>query len=405
MPADPISPYGVAKLAAERYCVAFSRVYESFETVVLRYFNVFGPRQSPSSQYAAVIPLFLTAIAAGEPITIHGDGEQSRDFTYVDNVVAATMRRGRRAGGERPYLQRRGRLAGDRESRSPTRSARSSARSRSSSSSRAAAGRHPRLVGRPRRGARRARLRDRRSRSRKACADGRGADWLKPPLRRRANPRAAPDRPAEHGRAGAARRLPDARPRHSAATRRRSSQGRSPRGENSMSFVAEELGVDVTPIRQLHRELSPLYDSLAVWRLVQLIRELPAAHPAHAHREGGRGRPHRGAARRASAAADHRAHLPRPRPARLLRPAPDGDLPRRSSAGSRAITTRLVAVSPQVRDELVGLGVAPAEQFSVIRLGIDLDRRLAEEGDRRSRPAPALRRLAATRSSSAGSGG
>jgi UDP-glucose 4-epimerase len=90
-PPDPISPYGVAKLAAERYCVSFSRVYESFETVVLRYFNVFGPRQSPLSQYAAVVPLFISAIAAGEPITIHGDGEQSRDFTYVANVVDATL--------------------------------------------------------------------------------------------------------------------------------------------------------------------------------------------------------------------------------------------------------------------------------------------------------------------------
>jgi UDP-glucose 4-epimerase len=91
MAADPISPYGVAKLAAERYCVSFSRVYESFETVVLRYFNVFGPRQDPSSQYAAVVPLFITAIAAGEPVTIFDDGEQSRDFTYVDNVVAANL--------------------------------------------------------------------------------------------------------------------------------------------------------------------------------------------------------------------------------------------------------------------------------------------------------------------------
>ena len=91
-PVDPISPYGVAKLAAERYCVSFSRVYESFETVVLRYFNVFGPRQSPHSQYAAVVPLFLTAIAAGEPLTIFGDGEQSRDFTYVENVVEANLR-------------------------------------------------------------------------------------------------------------------------------------------------------------------------------------------------------------------------------------------------------------------------------------------------------------------------
>src|SRR3990170_5193194 len=88
---DPISPYGVAKLAAERYCVSFSRVYHSFETVVLRYFNVFGPRQDPRSQYAAVVPLFVTAIAAGEPVTIFDDGEQSRDFTYIDNVVAANL--------------------------------------------------------------------------------------------------------------------------------------------------------------------------------------------------------------------------------------------------------------------------------------------------------------------------
>ena len=88
---DPLSPYGVAKLAAERYCVSFSRVYESFESVVVRYFNVFGPRQSPSSQYAAVIPLFITAIAAGKPVRIDGDGEQSRDFTFVSNVVAATI--------------------------------------------------------------------------------------------------------------------------------------------------------------------------------------------------------------------------------------------------------------------------------------------------------------------------
>jgi UDP-glucose 4-epimerase len=91
MAPDPISPYGVAKLAAERYCVSFSRVYHSFETVVLRYFNVFGPRQDPRSQYAAVVPLFITAIAAGEPVTIFDDGEQSRDFTYVDNVVAANL--------------------------------------------------------------------------------------------------------------------------------------------------------------------------------------------------------------------------------------------------------------------------------------------------------------------------
>ncbi len=92
MAPDPISPYGVAKLAAERYCVSFTRVYHAFETVVLRYFNVFGPRQSPFSQYAAMVPLFITAISRGEPVTVFGDGEQVRDFTYVGNVVDATLR-------------------------------------------------------------------------------------------------------------------------------------------------------------------------------------------------------------------------------------------------------------------------------------------------------------------------
>ena len=83
-------PYAVAKLAAERYCVSFHRVYD-LETVALRYFNVFGPRQDPKSQYAAVVPRFLEAIDRGEPVPIHGDGTQSRDFTYVANVVEANL--------------------------------------------------------------------------------------------------------------------------------------------------------------------------------------------------------------------------------------------------------------------------------------------------------------------------
>ncbi len=87
---DPISPYGVSKLAAERYCVSFSRVY-ALETVALRYFNVFGPNQDPTSQYSAVIPRFVTAIAEGRVVPIYGDGEQRRDFTYVDNVVEANL--------------------------------------------------------------------------------------------------------------------------------------------------------------------------------------------------------------------------------------------------------------------------------------------------------------------------
>ena len=87
---DPISPYAVAKLAAERFCTSFSRVY-GMEIVSLRYFNVFGPRQDPTSQYAAVVPRFIRDIAAGDPVTIYDDGEQSRDFTYVDNVVGANL--------------------------------------------------------------------------------------------------------------------------------------------------------------------------------------------------------------------------------------------------------------------------------------------------------------------------
>jgi len=94
---DPISPYAVAKLAAERYCVSFHRVY-GLETVALRYFNVFGPRQDPKSQYAAVVPRFIAAIDEGLPVTIHGDGSQSRDFTFVDNVVEANLLAGERPG-------------------------------------------------------------------------------------------------------------------------------------------------------------------------------------------------------------------------------------------------------------------------------------------------------------------
>jgi len=90
MPSFPISPYAVAKLAAEGYCRTFSGVY-GLETVALRYFNVFGPRQDPLSQYAAVIPNFITAFLSGNAPTVFGDGEQTRDFTYVDNVVDANL--------------------------------------------------------------------------------------------------------------------------------------------------------------------------------------------------------------------------------------------------------------------------------------------------------------------------
>jgi UDP-N-acetylglucosamine/UDP-N-acetyl-alpha-D-glucosaminouronate 4-epimerase len=87
---QPLSPYGVAKLAAESYCRAFWQVY-GLETVSLRYFNVFGPRQDPSSQYAAVVPRFIARLLEGKPPVVYGDGNQSRDFTYVGNVVAGNL--------------------------------------------------------------------------------------------------------------------------------------------------------------------------------------------------------------------------------------------------------------------------------------------------------------------------
>lgn len=90
MTPDPISPYAVAKLASEHYMISFYRCY-GLETVSLRYFNIFGPRQDPSSPYSGVLAKFITHMLHGERPTMNGDGEQSRDFTYIDNAVAANL--------------------------------------------------------------------------------------------------------------------------------------------------------------------------------------------------------------------------------------------------------------------------------------------------------------------------
>ena len=86
----PLAPYAVSKLAAEQYCTVFTTVY-GLETVSLRYFNIFGRQQDPASQYSAVIPRFIAAMREGRSPTIYGTGEQSRDFTHIDNVVAANL--------------------------------------------------------------------------------------------------------------------------------------------------------------------------------------------------------------------------------------------------------------------------------------------------------------------------
>jgi UDP-glucose 4-epimerase len=87
---NPISPYAVAKLASEYYMTSFFRCY-GLETVCLRYFNIFGPRQDPTSQYSGVLAKFITSMLNGEQPTIFGDGSQSRDFTYIDNTVSANL--------------------------------------------------------------------------------------------------------------------------------------------------------------------------------------------------------------------------------------------------------------------------------------------------------------------------
>ena len=87
----PLSPYALQKLVAEQYCQMFTQLY-GFETVTIRYFNVFGPRQDPGSPYSGVISLFATALLAGERPTVYGDGEQTRDFTYIANVVDGVLR-------------------------------------------------------------------------------------------------------------------------------------------------------------------------------------------------------------------------------------------------------------------------------------------------------------------------
>ena len=90
MPTNPMSPYAIHKLAGEQLCLAYYRIF-GLETVALRYFNIFGPRQDPLSEYAAVIPRFLTAVLDGRRPVVFGDGEQTRDFTYVDNAVQANL--------------------------------------------------------------------------------------------------------------------------------------------------------------------------------------------------------------------------------------------------------------------------------------------------------------------------
>ena len=382
---DPLSPYGVAKLAAERYCISFSRVYERFESVVVRYFNVFGPRQSPFSQYAAVVPLFITAIANGRPVTIEGDGEQRRDFTYVENVVDGTLKAGDTAGVSGRIFNLAASAPAsvneladaDRDDRRPARRA---------DDRPAARGRHQELLGRHL------------GRTGDAGLRALGRSRGRPPPHRRG------DRPAPTGLVLATRRAPIRVLRAiarlnmggpalhvsylSAGLRERGYEtilvaGSVGQGEQSMAYVAEELGVPVVTIPHLHREISPVRDLLATVRLARIIRaERPAILHTHTAKAGAVGRVAALlAGRRRPPIIVHTFH------GHVLR----GYFGRFWTGVFRLlerwlarITDALVAVSPEVRDELVAFGVAPASKFRVIRLGIELDERLDRDGAARA---------------------
>ena len=395
-PPDPISPYGVAKLAAERYCISFGRVYDSFETVVLRYFNVFGPRQSPYSQYAAVMPLFIAAIDQGEPVTIYGDGEQSRDFTYVGNVVDATIRAADAPERQRTHVQRRRGLTRQREPR------RGDDRRRfSASRSRSATSRRVRET---------SEIRGRTSPRRASCSATSRAST---------SPQGSSSRPR--------RSLPESEKRikilrviarlnmggpalHVAylteGLRKRGYDttlvaGSLARGEDSMAFVADARGVEVVRIDELGREISPLRDLMATIRLARLIRkERPQILHTHTAKAGTVGRvAARLAGSRRPPIVVHTFHGHVLRgyfgPVRTL-------FFRLLERWLAAGTTALIAVSPQVRDDLVALGVAPRERFVVIRLGIELDERVAPERTAAPRAA-AISAFPATALPSAGS--
>ena len=379
-PPDPISPYGVAKLAAERYCVSFSRVYESFESVVLRYFNVFGPRQSPFSQYAAVVPLFVTAIDAGQPVQIHGDGEQSRDFTYVGNVVDATIRAGEAEGasgeifniaaGSPASVNRLADTIGailgkpvEKEHLPPR------------------AGRHPRLVGRPEQGGADPRLPARDRAGGRPAPHGRVPPWLRgatpEPIKvLRVIARLNVGGPALHVAyltAGLADR----------GYETTLVAGTLARGEESMAAVSEARGVRIETLPALHREIGPLRDAQAILRLARLIRqERPTILHTHTAKAGAVGRIAAllaGSARPPIIVHTFHGHVLR------------GYFNPLTTLGFRTlerwlarVTTALVAVSPEVRDDLVKLHVAPASKFTIVRLGIELDERTGGNEDSRA---------------------
>ena len=364
---------------------------------MLRYFNVFGPRQSPFSQYAAMVPLFITAIDAGEPVTVYGDGEQSRDFTYVANVVDATVRAAHAEGAS-------GRIF--------------NVAAGSPASVNAVADAIGRILDKP---VERSFAPPRPGDIRDSWADVSAANevlgyapsveledglrrtielpaWLSRVKVLRVIARLNVGGPALHVAyltAGLAERGYDTT----------LVAGTIARGEESMAFVADAHNVAHRDVeRAASRDLAaarPARDPAP--RAADPARA--ADDPAHAHGEGRRGRADRRAAR--AAARGRRSSCTRSTGTCCA-----DTSARVTTFGFRTLerwlarmTTALVAVSPEVRDDLVALGVAPGQKFAVVRLGIELDERVDNDGAQRRETRRQMGLAARTRSSSAGSAG
>ena len=332
-----------------------------------------------------MVPLFITAIANDRPVTIDGDGEQRRDFTYVENVVDATLRAGDAAGvSGRIFNVAASAPASVNELADTIGTILGKPVERTSAPPRAGdirelLGRRLGRTGDPRLGA------VRRPRGGPA-PHGRGdrtapTGLVLPPAHApirvlRAIARLNMGGPALH----VAYLTAGLRERGYETTLVAGSVGH---GEQSMAYVAEELGVQVVTIPQLHREISPVHDLLATVRLARIMRaERPTILHTHTAKAGAVGR------LAALLAGRHGRRSSCTRSTATCCAATSAGSGRASSGCSsgcsRRITDALVAVSPEVRDDLVALGVAPAAKFRVIRLGIELDERLARDGAARA---------------------
>ena len=402
LPAVPISPYAVAKLAGEGYCRSFSQVY-GLETVALRYFNVFGPRQDPLSQYAAVIPNFITACLDGRPPKVYGDGEQSRDFTFVGDVVRANLLAGEAEGVSGQAFNI---AAGNRITINDlVEEVRCGHRLRGRGGARAGASRRrqafarrplagpggPRLraADRPQRGPAAHRRRPAGSRgARRSRVRGASVGRVVAPTRvLRVIARMNVGGPAYHVSLLSGRLDRD---RYATLL----AHGHTGPGEESFAELARQEGCRVEVVEGLGPQVSPLADLRALFGLIRLIRRYrPEIVHTHTAKAGALGRLAARLAIRPRPIVVHTYH------GHVL----EGYFGPLLSGAYRLLerflarsSDRLIAVSQATVDDLVRLGVAPRDAFQVVPLGLDLGP-VRRSGSRGGRGLPPPTRRAARR--------